>query len=189
MADYTSKTAPTKENPIGLEVPVKSIQLDLATITWLELSYGRAILLPVEPGNNKQVPMVYVGGRQHKEVLPNDNLKSQSFIAITSPETIEEFNHNAKSQTKEVDIAIIIWVNFEKIDPNRKDIFIEELKNNVAEVLAFNEHIISIDEIIDENALVIFSPYNIDICDNELLMYPYGGMRFNCTIGFESFCI
>lgn len=188
MADPTSKTPPIKQNPIGLEVPMQSIQLALKPLPWLDVSYARAVLLPVESGTTKQEPMVYVEGRHHKSVLPNGNLKSQSFITLTSPETIEEFNHNSKSQLFEADIAIIFWVNFEKIDPGRDEIFIEELKNDVQDVLSFNEAIVSIDEIIDENALDIFAPYNIDITDKELLMYPYGGMRFNCKIGYESLC-
>lgn len=188
MADYTSTTAPMIANPIGIEVPIQSIQQDLASLSFIELSYGRAKMFPVKKDSDKQEPKVYVGNRNYKTVLPNDNLNSQSFIAVTSHETIEEFDHNSKSQIKKCDLAIIIWVNFEKLDKFNDIEDFENFKSQVEQKLAFNPYIIDIDSVIDENAKKIFSPYDIDQCEKESLQYPYGGMRFDVKIGFESFC-
>ena len=188
MADYTSVNAPLVLSPTGLEVPIQSIQLDLAALTFLEVSYGRARLQPIEQNSNKVEPMVYVKNRNYKTVLPNDNLNSLSFIIVTSPETIEELNHNSKSQTKEVDLAIIVWFNMEKLNKFEDLEFFEDYKNQVEEKLAFNSNVLSINSIIDEDAKEIFSPFSIDECEKELLMYPYGGFRFDITIGYESFC-
>lgn len=187
MSDPTSTTPPVKQDPIGIEIAITGLQLELQTIPWLEVSYGRAFLIP-EEDSQRQVPAVYTGGRHHKVVLPNDNFKSQSFIAVTSPETFVEFTLNAVGQTKEADIAIIIWMNFEKIDRDESDFFRELLKKDVEKILAFNEHIITIEEVIDEDAFKIFAGYEIDIKERECLMWPYGGFRFNCKIGYESFC-
>lgn len=188
MADYTDETTPIKSNPIGIEIPIQSIQIDLAEINWLELSYGRAFVQPVRKGSTSVVPMVYVGGRQHKNVLPNDNVKSQSFISTTSPEEFEEYDQNTNSQIKNVDLAVIVWVNLEKIDPNNKEIFTEVLKNDIEKVLSFNQYVGEIKEIFDEDANEIFRGYNIDLCGKELLMYPFAGLRFNINVVYESFC-
>lgn len=187
MSDYTKTTPPVKQNPMGIEEPITSLQLALQTMPWLDVSYGRAFLVP-EEGSSQQIPVVYTGGRQHKSVVPNGNLKSQSFIAVIGPERFIDFDRNTNSQTKEADISIIFWVNFEKIDITESDFFRELLKNDIEEILAFNQYIISIDEVIDEDAFKIFAGYDINIRERETMMWPYGGFRYNCKIGWESFC-
>jgi len=188
MANYTTPIAPIIVSPKGIEIPIQSIQLDIASLTCIEVSYGRARLYPVEKGTNKQEPKVYLGNTNYITVLPNDNVNSQSFISVTGPETIEEYNHNSKSQIKETTLALIVWFNAMKLNKFGDVELFEDIKSEIEQKLSFNSFVNSIDEIIDEDARAIFSPYDIEQCDRELLMFPFGGMRFDLTIGYESFC-
>ena len=193
MADYTNKNAPVQSNPIGIEAPITSIQLDLLNgLSWLETSYGRAVLMPTEDAQpnapKRYEPKVYVGNRRYKTVLPNDNLMSQSFMHVLQPEKVVDYQMNSHSQNLESEIALVVWVNLEKIDVSNNEMYLEQLKSDVLRVLYNNSSIVEVNSIIDEDARRIYSPYSIDDLNKELLMYPFKAMRFDFKIAYESFC-
>jgi hypothetical protein len=119
MVSYTDPFAPTIENPVGLDREIQRLQLLLlAQVPWLQLSYGKAYR-----GSRKQAgsgkllyyPEVYAGGREYRDVLPNDNVQAQSFFYPTGPvvNAAREPIANTLGLTQAVDL--ICWANLERV--------------------------------------------------------------------------
>lgn len=190
MANYNTPEAPVVENPINLDKAITDIQLGLATIPWLKTSYGRVYKRATGEINEevKEEPHVYAGNGEYKKVLANDNFQSHSFIYVIPPERIIDWEPNQKTQTKEVDIAIIFWVDLRKIDPSRNEVFLETLKSDIEGVLNFSGPIQTINRIYDDNVKEVFKEFDVDEMNKELLMYPFKAIRYECQISYETFC-
>lgn len=179
----------------GFDAAIESIRAALAAITWLDKSFGRAWefkeTLPTD-GKNITVPKVFIGQTNGKEgeyhnVLPNDFLKSQSFIRARGSEEWTEFNRNGGSM-KSRPVSVILWVNLKEIDVSKNYIFTEELKSDVEEILRSNPYTLSMDNYFDERVQDIFDGYDIVDETTQYLMYPYAGMRFDLTLTFPEPC-
>ena len=120
--------------------------------------------------------------------MANDNFKSHSFIYVIPPERTVDFEVNQKTQTKQVDIAIIFWVDLRKIAPNKDSIFIEDLKKDIEAKLSFGTSVTDINRVWDDEVQDIFKEFDIDKFNKELLMYPYKAIRYECEITYETFC-
>jgi hypothetical protein len=162
-------------NPIGLDAVVQSIQQDIYLgLPWLQKSFGRAWEFKEIDTTGKVVkyPKCYIGEKEYLNVLPNDHLKAQSFIACKSEETWPAFT-DASMNSKERTLSIIFWFNLFEINPDRDMIFTEELKYEVEKVLKQNQWTKNIIAYYDERTDDIFSGYTIDDEKTQYLMYPY----------------
>src|SRR5207237_7449200 len=112
-------------NPKGIDAVIQSLQVDLSALPWLEKSFGRAWLFNEE---NAKIPKAYSGQGEYLNVLPNDFLKAQSFIAAAASESVEQFRKTTISDLERT-LQVIFWVNLKEIDPNEDSIFTERLKN------------------------------------------------------------
>jgi len=191
MSDHTNPQAPVIANPINLDKAITNIQLKLATIPWLAISYGRvyqrATKELTETGAREE-PHVYAGNGQYKKVLANDNFQSHSFIYVIPPERIVDYELNQNAQNKEVDIAIIFWLDLRKIDPTTDEIYLEQLKSDIEAKLYSCPDITEVSRIYDDNADDIFREFDTRNLSKELLMYPYKALRYECQIMYETFC-
>lgn len=180
-------------SPKGIDVAVQSIQQDLYSgLAWLQKSFGRAWEhKEAIDGKTVRIPKVYMGGGEYHNVLPNDFLRAQSFIAVRGTEQwgdFSKFSENSLSRT----LSIIFWVNLQEINPGKDYIFVEELKSEVEKIIKRNPFVESIDEYVDERAEDVFDAYDlrsvgygVDDTATQYLMYPYSGFRFNVTVGYR----
>jgi hypothetical protein len=199
---YNNPTIPTISAPTGLDSVIESIRVALSAMTWLDKSFGRAWEFKEKNADGKtlKLPKVFIGSNgtegEYLNVLPNDFLKSQSFIAVRGPEKWEQFNKNNGSM-KIRKLSVIFWVNLKDIDPSKNFIFIDQLKDQVEAIIAAHPDVKSIDEYYDERAEDVFDgydvglnsgDYSIDDVKSQYLMYPYSGFRFDFTVMYPQVC-
>lgn len=171
-----------------LNTIIENIRQSLEQLTWLEKSYGRAFN-HAETRDKKviKLPKCF-DGFDYVNVLPNDKLKAQSFIACKGPEKTDEFNRDSNN-IKSRDLSLIVWVNLKKIDGTRREIFTHELKQDVEAILATFPEVEKVNQIFDEKVEDIFQGYNIVDIDTQYLMYPYQGFRIDFSVKwFENNC-
>jgi hypothetical protein len=187
---YNNPNIPIIENLTGLDKVIQDIQIDLsARLPWLAKSFGRAWTFQESDAAGKvlKVPKCYSGSGEYINVLPNDNLTAQSFIAATQPEKWEKFNSMSMGNSKIRSLAIYFWGNLKKIDKDKDYIFTEELKNQIEKVLI--GHVDTIVSYYDEKAEQVFSDYSINDVDTQYLMYPFFACRFDVTVKYyDSLC-
>ena len=167
------------DNPVGLDKVIQSIQTDLNNLAWLQKSFGRAWEMSDE---GKTVPKVYAGDGEYMNVLPNDFLKSQSFIATKGEEIWTDYTKSS-ANNKERKLKIIFWFNIKEVIEG-DHINTEKLKHEVEAVLKICPYIKSIDSYVDEQAEDVFEGYDLSE-GSQYLMHPYSGMRFDITVGYR----
>jgi hypothetical protein len=102
---YANPTILSIPNARGLDAVMQSIQADLASLSWLEKSFGRAWDFKEAKAS---VPKCYSGKGEYINVLPNDHLTSQSFIRARADEKVIDYQEFSISSF-EREISIIFW--------------------------------------------------------------------------------
>jgi hypothetical protein len=197
---YQNPDIPLITSPIGLDKVIQNIQQALtAGLPWLEKSFGRAWeFKEVDPATEKivRVPKCYSGSGEYINVLPNDFLKSQSFITVRNEETWPAYTR-ATGNSKLRALSTIFWFNLKEIDSSKDYIFTEVLKKDVEKVLKANAYVASIDKYFDERVEDVFDGYisqaesgrySVDDTKTQYLMYPYSGFRFDVTVAYDEEC-
>lgn len=187
-------------NPVGIDAVVQGIQQNLyAGLPWLTHSFGRAYELKDVEMTRKvksdRIPKVFIGvdefgNGEYLDVRPNDFLQAYSFIAVRGPEARIEYNQFG-TDILQRNLSIIFWFNLERINPDKKYIFTEELKIEAEKVLKKCSYVTNISEMIDERVEDVFDAFELrtvwyaeDDDKQQYLMYPYAGFRFNLEVTY-----
>lgn len=190
---YSNPDVPVIADPINLDAEIKKIQLALAALPWMDKSFGRAVTgRKTEPGlggNIKVIrfPEVYSGNGEYYPALPNDHLKSQSFVKVRRDRGIisEYEQHGQDVVTYGIDIIVVF--NLEMIDAAKTYRFTEELKKDIKAALKTVDSIKAITNIYEE-AADVFEGYDIDHNDWQTFKHPRGGFKFECDLSFTEEC-
>ena len=81
-------------DPVLLDKEIAAIQAKLATLTWLQFSFARAIKMFRINGEGTKVsfPAIFQAWKEdYYDAFPNDNIISYSFIFV-DPSSVVEFN-------------------------------------------------------------------------------------------------
>lgn len=200
MNSFKSPLTPQITNPVGIDRPIQELQNTIAALGWIEKSFARAYTsYRHDIPTNKLIiyPEVWqgrTGSGNHDadmlNVMPNDNLKSQSFIKVDDPTSTVERVSNGKSRMG-VTIQIIIWFDIRQIDKTVPYRFTEVLKAQAQAAIAncqlTKESSVSILRIYEE-ADNVFRGYTIDKVKNQELVHPFGGFRFECSLLYVEDC-
>ena len=191
--------APVIQNPVMLDKIIGEIQTGLAeNITWLDAVFGRAQRL-AKMVNGKRIltPNVYCGGwnghgpNDYIEVSPDSKIGNFSFFEIEDPQTI-----NAGPWAREIKapFGLIVWFDLTRVYETADNRNTEKLKAEILHVLNGRAgwHLtggrIVINKIY-ERAENIYRGYTLSEIDNQFLMHPYAGFRFDGLLEFEELCI
>lgn len=202
MNSFKNPLTPLITLPVNIDRPIQEIQVELAKFGWLQKVFGRSWLaVKSSPGVFKSVkkkyyPQVWQGfdaeGKPMDlhEVLPNDNIKSQAFFKVNDPINVLEFVLNGNSVMR-ANVDIIFWFNLKRIDPDIDYPYTELLKGQVLRLLS--DMLFSPDSSIEvkniyEGALNVFKGYDISDIDDQELIYPWGGFRFETEITYREEC-
>jgi hypothetical protein len=189
MVSYTDPFAPTIENPVGLDREIQRLQLLLlAQVPWLQLSYGKAYR-----GSRKQAgsgkllyyPEVYAGGREYRDVLPNDNVQAQSFFYPTGPvvNAAREPIANTLGLTQAVDL--ICWANLERVHKGATHRIEHELLLDVLRVLNEDGQVRML-RVFTTNE-EIFRGFSLELVDAEkALRQPFAGFRVQLELSVSN---
>jgi hypothetical protein len=196
MNSYKAPIVPTISNPVNIDKPIQVLQIALAGLPWLEKSFGRSFMSVKKNEGSQNIsyyPQVWQGpGLDLLEVMPNDNLKAQSFFKVEEPIECLQFSPNGYS-LMQARVSIIFWFNLQRIDPQKNfDYSYAEILKGSAQRILTNVTLDGNDAIkilrVWETPKNVFSGYTLqDVRDQELI-YPYGGFRFECNLVYIENC-
>lgn len=193
MNSFKNPLTPLITDPVNLDRPIQELQVQLSTLGWLEKSFGRAYnSYSVDPNGKKLIyPEVWQGlGMDLLNVMPNDNLKSQSFFKVEEPIITKEWQPDGFSLMA-AKVSIIFWFNLKEIDPTIDYRYIEFLKGHaqrkITEVSFSPMSSIEIQNVYD-TAEQVFKGYDMAKSTAELFSHPYGGFRFETELIYLEDC-
>ena len=191
--------APIIANAVMLDAIIGEIQQGLIdNITWLNAAFGRCQRL-VKQINGKKIitPNVYCGGwnghgpNDYIEVSPDSKIGNFSFFEVDDPQTIDSAPWGREIKAP---FGLIVWFDLTRVYNSQTNRNTELLKAEILRVLNGRAgwHLrngrIVISQIY-ERAENIYKGYNLSEIDNQFLMHPFGGFRFEGILEFEELCV
>lgn len=191
--------APVIQNPVMLDRVMGEIQQGLVdNISWLDAAFGRSQrLTKMMNGKRITVPNVFCGGwnghgeNDYIEVSPDSKIGNFSFFEIDDPETIDVGPWARQIKTP---FALIVWFDLTRVYNTASNRNTERLKAQILHVLngragwhLSNGRIVL--NRIYERAENIYRGYTLSEIDNQYLMHPFAGFRFEGLLEFDELCI
>lgn len=194
-----STNAPVIENPVMLDAIIGEIQNGLAdNISWLDAAFGRSQRLSKNLNGKRVItPNVFCGGwnghgpNDYIEVSPDSKIGNFSFFEIDDPQTIDS---GPWAREIKVPFGLIFWFDLTRVygEPSNRNT--ETLKADILRVLNglagwhLSDGRILINKIY-ERAENIYRGYSLSEIDNQYLMHPFAGFRFDGLLEFPELCV
>lgn len=194
-----NNNAPIIEFPVMLDRIIGEIQTGLVeNIPWLNVAFGRAQRLSkMMEGKRIVTPNVFCGGwnghgeNDYIEVSPDSKIGNFSFFEIDDPQTID-----AGPWAREIKapFGLIVWFDLTRVYGVASNRDTERLKAQILHVLNGRDgwHLtdgrITINRIY-EKAENIYRGYTLSEIDNQFLMHPFAGFRFDGILEFSELCV
>ena len=191
--------APIIPDAVMLDKVIGEIQQGLAdNLTWLDAAFGRSQRLSkMMDGKRIITPNVYCGGwrghgeNDYIEVSPDSKIGSFAFFEIEDPQTID-----AGPWAREIKapFALIVWFDLSHVYKTYTNRNTEKIKADILHILNGRAgwHLtngrIAINKIY-ERAENIYRGYTLSEIDNQYLMHPYAGFRFEGLLEFDELCV
>ena len=194
-----NNNAPVISNPVMLDRVIAEIQNGLvAGLPWLDVAFGRAQRITrMLEGKKIITPNVYCGGwanlgeNDYIEVSPDSNIGNFSFFDINDP---HEISAGPWAQDIKTPFGLVIWFDLRRVYGTYDNRNTEQLKAAVLRILsgrtgfALSDGMIIVN-LIYERAVIIYRGYTLSEIDNQYLMHPYGGFRFEGILEYQEPCI
>lgn len=194
----SNTNAPVIQNPIMLDRVIGNIQNGLVdNIPWLDAAFGRSQRL-TKMMNGKRIitPNVYCGGwRGHGpddyiEVSPDSKIGNFSFFEIEDPQTIDATPWIRRITAP---FGLIVWFDLKRVYNQYDNRNTEFLKAQILRVLNGRGgwHLPDGRMVINriyERAENIYRGYTLSEIDNQFLMHPFAGFRFDGILEFDELC-
>lgn len=196
--EYTK--APIIKNPVMIDRVIGEIQTALVSnLDWLDAAFGRAQrLVKILPtGKRITTPNVYCGGLSGKgvndyiEVSPDSQIGNFSFCLVDDPQNLEW--EQGGQMTERVPFSIVFWFDLRTIFPYCNDRNTEYVKAQILQLLngrtgwRLNDGRLRFNRIY-EQAPNIYRGFSLDEIDNQFLMHPYAGLRFDGELSVDMPC-
>lgn len=196
--NYTK--APTIPHAVMLDAVMGEIQEALVNnLPWLDVAFGRAQRLVKMMPNGKRMttPNVYCGGwdgrgsNDYIEVSPDSQIGNFSFFVVEDPEQLDWMQFVQMRQR--APFSLIFWFDCRRIFGDSQTRNTEYLKAQVLELLngrtgwTLGNGSIRINRCY-EQAQNIYRGFSLDEVDNQFLMHPYAGFRFEGEISVDMPC-
>ena len=162
-------------------------------------AWGRAFkIIRRIDGQDYEVPACFTGssnGRnEYREMLPDKQLGNFSFFWLMDPQRYSAEQMHAKGRYT-CPLAIIMWFDLRTVlVPTTDGVYprdnVEDLKESLIGILngvTLPSGRLTINKIY-EQAENIYREFTIDEVDNQFLMHPYAGFRFECELIFDEPC-
>ena len=191
-------------NPVGVDRVIQTLQVELSSLSWLEKSFGRSFVqMEKNPQQDRIIsndniffPAVYQGVdsnnvvKDFENLLVNDNLDSYCFFRTNGAEEPEDYTSHVRNRFT-IEISLIFWFNLYRVDSTKKYPFQEELNQEIQEkirdcVFTANDRVEVLR--IHHNPREIFSEYSIDIVEEQNLVYPNWGYRYDMRAYYNGAC-
>lgn len=190
--------APKIDDAVMLDEVIGEIQDGLvAGLPWLNAAFGRSQRIEKKlNGKRYVVPNVFCGGwnghgeNDYIEVSPDSKIGNFSFFEVLDPQTIEADMWARRIKSP---YALIFWFDLRRVYGEASKRNIEFLKAEILRLLNGNTgwHLPSGKITVNkcyEQAANIYKGYSLDEVDNQFLMHPYGGLRFEGVLQYDELC-
>ncbi|RSK29850.1 hypothetical protein [Hymenobacter metallilatus] len=181
MVSYSTPTAPTLPNPVGLDAEIQRLQLLLAQrLTWLQVSYGKAFRHSEKrDGKTVYLPKVYAGAGEYRDVLPNDNVQAQGFFLPRDPAVTDLREPTPGTLPLTQGIEWIFWGNLQRIFSPEEHQYDGIILQEVLRVFTGAGTLVqrvytSFDE--------VFRGFTTDLVAAPVLQHPYAGFRIQLEL-------
>lgn len=196
--EYTK--APIIPHPVMLDLAFGHIQQALTdNLGWLDAAFGRAQRLTKILPNGKRIvtPNVYCGGLDFKgnndyiETSPDSQIGNFSFFVVDDPQTLDW--EPGVQMKQRAPFSLIFWFDLRRVFGSATNRNTEYLKAQILEILngragwVFPDGRLKINKIY-EQAENIYRGFSISEVDNQFLMHPYAGLRFEGEIWVDMPC-
>lgn len=196
----SNSNAPILPGAILVDAMIAELQQVLAAnLGWLDAAFGRAERLS-KMVNGKRIvtPNVYCGGwrghgeNDYIETSPDSKIGNFSFFEVNEPETVAWERGQVMDIT--TPFALIFWFDLRRVYNESSNRNISEIKNEILSLLngrtglRFHTggHIV-VNQIY-ERAENIYRGYTLSEIDNQFLMHPFAGLRFEGQITIHQPC-
>jgi hypothetical protein len=190
--------APVIPEAIMLDKVIGEIQAGLVeNITWLDAAFGRVQRLTKKiNGKTIVTPNVYCGGwnghgeNDYIEVSPDSKIGNFAYFEVDDPQTIDAGPWARQVKTP---FSLVVWFDLTRVYNTASNRNTEKLKAEILHVLNGRAgwHLtggrIVINKIY-ERAENIYRGYTLSEIDNQFLMHPFAGFRFDGLLGYDEFC-
>lgn len=190
--------APVIINPVMLDRVIGEIQNGLVeNLPWLDVAFGRSQRLTKEiNGRRYMTPDVFCGGwnghgeNDYIEVSPDSKIGNFSFFEIEDPQTIDA---GPWARSIVAPFGLIVWFDLTQVYGTASNRNTEYLKAQILNVLNGRTgwHLTQGRVVINriyERAENIYRGYSLAEIDNQFLMHPFGGFRFDGELEFDELC-
>lgn len=195
----SNTNAPIIKNPVMLDRVIGEIQTGLVeNLPWLDAAFGRSQRLTKMMNGKKIItPNVYCGGwnghgeNDYIETSPDSKIGNFAFFEIEDPQTID-----AGPWAREIKapFGLIVWFDLTRVynEPDNRNT--EYIKAQILSVLNGRAgwHLtggrIVVNKIY-ERAENIYRGYTLSEIDNQFLMHPFYGFRFDGLLEFDELCL
>lgn len=191
--------APVIPNAVMLDRVIGDIQQGLVdNISWLNAAFGRSQRLTKMMNGKKIVtPNVYCGGwnghgeNDYIETSPDSKIGNFAFFEIEDPQTIDA---GPWARQIKAPFGLIVWFDLTRVYNAATNRNTEKLKAQILHVLNGRAgwHLSGGRIIINriyERPENIYRGYTLSEIDNQFLMHPYAGFRFDGILEYDELCI
>lgn len=193
--------APILPAPILVDAMIAELQRILvANLPWLDAAFGRAQRITKKVnGKTIIVPNVYCGGwnghgeNDYIEVSPDSKIGNFAYFEVEDPERVDW--QYRQLMDVETPFALIVWFDCRKVLVGEMNRDVSHVKNAILGLLngwtgmqLHNGGRLEINRIY-ERAENIYRGYTLSEIDNQYLMHPYAGFRFEGIITMMQPCV
>lgn len=160
-------------------------------LTWLDTVFGLAFVNTMRiDKKDYKYPAVYIGKQEYVNALPTEQYGNYCFFEAEDPTTYNP-DYVGKHQITSR-LSIIFYVNMDDLYQDDLVHRIENVKRLILDVLASpgilkNGGSLRVNKIYQrvEN---VFNNYQLTQINEQFLMYPYVGLRFECLVSHTESC-
>ena len=180
----------TRTNPVLVDSVIDEIQTQMAdNLKWMNNIFGRVErLAKVINGKTIYSANQYKAGNDYTLIAPDSGLGNFAFFVLDEPETLE-YNRFDRTHFK-TPCSMIVWVDMRTI-PSGAERNSEAVKQEITRFLNGGLFLRSgrffVNRIFNK-AESIFKGFTLDEVDNQFLMQPFCGWRFEGEIEYLDTC-
>lgn len=185
-----SATIHTRTNPVLIDGVIAEIQTQMAQrVEWLNNIFGRVERL-VKNVNGRTIYSAnqYKSGNEYTLIAPDSGLGNFAFFVVDEPETMDYYRGDRTHFS--TPFSLVVWVDMRTIasgENRNTEAVKQEIVRFLNDELRLRSGRMYVNRIFNR-AESIFKGFTLDEIDNQFLMQPFCGWRFEGEIEFYDTC-
>lgn len=158
---------------------------------WLDSVFGRTErVCNVINGRKYYSPNYFINREEYIQVLPDDNKGNYCFFYLHDPQQ-SELNHAGRQILYRTTFSLVVWLDFRSIydyyGQRNSELVKQDILNFLNNKVFLKNGSFSIDRVY-ERAENVWTNYTIDETENQFMVSPFGGFRFEGELILKSNC-